>query len=750
MNTIKDNIIFIILVYINIIFNLSVMSSCFKINNFNYASVTILYIFTIWIWIFYKDILKKLKYKICFTVAILILSIVFVYLRININEIIQLYINNAVNIGNSVLNGTTADYKLYKPFFSVLVPIISLLIVILTYKSFQNFIIIVTFTVMMSYWYTGYDMQVKNNLFKFLMISLITYACNKYKINERKLKKDGVRVNTSFGKIFAYIIISSIIIAGLSKVLPQNFLGKYNGNIITNLQNKFGSNAKIQGDIKNKYNISFAGYSDSNVKLGGPVSINDLTAFKIEFNETKDDNKPMYFTGSIKDKYDGFSWKKIKNNYLDEEKVSKYTEGFIEPLNGEKNLTIYPSELRSSTLFVPRYAKSIVLSEDGKVFIDEYGSYISSGIVNKSYKVKYYGSSNMADNIFINYPSNNYISERMSTEYNGTFDNAEEGKSKEVNSKYSEFLQLPDNISARTIELVKKITKDQPGSYYKAKAIFDYLSLNYKYTLDVSEVPQGQEFLDYFLFTEKKGYCTYFATAATIMCRIAGIPARYVEGFHLTDKKDADGLYVASNKNAHAWCEFLASPSKNMWVILDPVPNSTDLILKEEQLKKEQAQRELENKQYQVKKKPSAQDKNDNVNQSNSKSLFSRKIIFIISILAVLAVSLCIRIIFIVVKTRIIIRNISIIPMYNQLLKRLKRLGIIKKDNASDMEFASNINELELRYKMVSLVKIAYEEFYGGKQSIKTDKMNYMIFVEEYLKKTQGKLRYYVEKLIFY
>ncbi|MDF2882406.1 MAG: hypothetical protein K0R54_2963 [Clostridiaceae bacterium] len=750
MNTVKDNMVFIILVYINIIFNLSVMSSCFQINNFSFGSVTLIYISSILMWILYRDILKTRKHRIYFTTGILILIILFIHYRVNINSIIQLYVNNAANIGNSIFNGTDADYNLYSPFVAVLLPIISLIVLVFTHKKFQNFIMVITFIVMLSYWYTGYDQQVKNNLFKFLMISLITYASNKYKENERKLKKIGVNTNNSFNNVFIYIIISSIIISGLSRMLPQNFLGKYDGSIITKLQNKFAVNKKSEGDIKNKYNISFAGYSDSNIKLGGPVSVNDLTAFKIKFDEENDENKPMYFTGSVKDKYDGFSWKKIKNNYVDQEKVPKYTEGFIEPLNGEKRLTIYPDELRSSTLFVPRYTKNIIVSEDGKAFVDEYGSYINSGLVNKSYNIQYYGSSDMADNLFINFPSSNYISEIMSREYNATIDNSAKEKGEEVRSQYKEFLQLPDNISNRTIELVNNITKDKQGSYYKAKAIFDYLSLNYKYTLDVSEVPQGQEFLDYFLFTEKKGYCTYFATAATIMCRIAGIPARYVEGFHITDKRDNDGLYVASNKNAHAWCEFLASPSKNMWAILDPVPNSTDLILKEEQLKKEQAQNELENKQYQVKKKQNTKDINDNVNQSNSKSLFNRKIIFIISILAVLAVSLCIRTIFIVVKTKAILRNTSIIPMYNQLLKRLKRSGIIKKDNISDMEFAANINELELRFKMVSLVKIAYEEFYGGKQNVNVDKKSYMISVEEYLKKTQGKPRYYIEKLIFY
>lgn len=64
----------------------------------------------------------------------------------------------------------------------------------------------------------------------------------------------------------------------------------------------------------------------------------------------------------------------------------------------------------------------------------------------------------------------------------------------------------------------------------------DYLADNMEYTLSPGKLKEGQDFLDEFIFVNKKGYCSYFASAATIMFRAQGIPARYVEGYIITDE----------------------------------------------------------------------------------------------------------------------------------------------------------------------------------------------------------------------
>lgn len=62
-------------------------------------------------------------------------------------------------------------------------------------------------------------------------------------------------------------------------------------------------------------------------------------------------------------------------------------------------------------------------------------------------------------------------------------------------------------------------------------AVRDYFAENIPYTLKPGATPQGEDFVNYFLTKNRKGYCAHFATAATLIFREMGIPARYVEGY---------------------------------------------------------------------------------------------------------------------------------------------------------------------------------------------------------------------------
>lgn len=71
--------------------------------------------------------------------------------------------------------------------------------------------------------------------------------------------------------------------------------------------------------------------------------------------------------------------------------------------------------------------------------------------------------------------------------------------------------------------------------YYAAiEYVQQYLARNTSYTLKPGKTPSGQDFVEYFLFDNKKGYCMHYASAATVMLRAMGVPARYVEGYVIT------------------------------------------------------------------------------------------------------------------------------------------------------------------------------------------------------------------------
>jgi len=120
---------------------------------------------------------------------------------------------------------------------------------------------------------------------------------------------------------------------------------------------------------------------------------------------------------------------------------------------------------------------------------------------------------------------------------------------------YENFLALPDGLPQRVIDHAFEITADYDTDYDKIRALQEYL-VRIPYTLSPGVVPRDRDFVDYFLFDAREGYCVYYASAMVVMSRALGIPARYVEGFLLPPQRDPyTGLFTVTNRNAHAWAE---------------------------------------------------------------------------------------------------------------------------------------------------------------------------------------------------
>ncbi len=80
------------------------------------------------------------------------------------------------------------------------------------------------------------------------------------------------------------------------------------------------------------------------------------------------------------------------------------------------------------------------------------------------------------------------------------------------------------------------------------------------------------DFAQWFLYESETGYCVHFATAATVLLRAAGVPARYVTGYY-TEAETTDKT-VIYEKDAHAWVEYWTSTEG--WNIFDPTPSSRE------------------------------------------------------------------------------------------------------------------------------------------------------------------------------
>lgn len=130
------------------------------------------------------------------------------------------------------------------------------------------------------------------------------------------------------------------------------------------------------------------------------------------------------------------------------------------------------------------------------------------------------------------------------------------------------YLSLPAAVEPQVYEIAQEITSYAANDFDRAAALCTYLQRGFPYSLEQSEPPLTRDFVSWFLLEEKRGYCTSFASAMTVLARCAGIPARYIEGY--AANPDADGIARVTQQDAHAWSE-LYFPGFG-WLAFDATP----------------------------------------------------------------------------------------------------------------------------------------------------------------------------------
>lgn len=86
------------------------------------------------------------------------------------------------------------------------------------------------------------------------------------------------------------------------------------------------------------------------------------------------------------------------------------------------------------------------------------------------------------------------------------------------------------------------------------------LSRRAVYDTNPGPTPAGEDFVEYFLLENQKGFCVHFATTAVLMYRYCGYMARYVEGYAVPAsafRQNESGKYeaVLTGDMGHAWCQ---------------------------------------------------------------------------------------------------------------------------------------------------------------------------------------------------
>jgi transglutaminase-like putative cysteine protease len=315
--------------------------------------------------------------------------------------------------------------------------------------------------------------------------------------------------------------------------------------------------------------MSFAGISSGENRLGGQFRGNSGRMVSVT------NGYGGYLRGIVYNTYTGYSWRHEETNA-----------GTFTPVDSlpdteySRTMTITYNNLRTNVLLQPAWMTSYRILDDtaNSAPREEYsvttlnnvlrGSSVGNGFTYTA--VSFYPR--LDNEAFKEILRNSAPELGYSSDSIRFYGNANESFAlidffSDIPDVY-QFLDLPQ-LPARVHSLAYDITKSYGNDYDKAEAIAAYLRNNYEYNLDMPATPAGEDFTDYFLFEQGQGYCTYFASAFVVLCRSAGIPARYVSGYVLVADA-APGSYYATGNQAHAWGEVYFHGIG--WVLFEPTP----------------------------------------------------------------------------------------------------------------------------------------------------------------------------------
>ena len=132
-------------------------------------------------------------------------------------------------------------------------------------------------------------------------------------------------------------------------------------------------------------------------------------------------------------------------------------------------------------------------------------------------------------------------------------------KSEKVYRKfvYNSYLSVDSNVYDSVYNTFWKDTsKDAKNSILSVtEHIREVFETDTQYTEIPKTAPKGSDPIDWFLNDYKKGNSIYYASAGVEAFRMAGFPARYVEGYIFNNTNPKNETTLLTSQDAHAWVE---------------------------------------------------------------------------------------------------------------------------------------------------------------------------------------------------
>ena len=114
------------------------------------------------------------------------------------------------------------------------------------------------------------------------------------------------------------------------------------------------------------------------------------------------------------------------------------------------------------------------------------------------------------------------------------------------------YLSVPDNIKGLLDSIIKeaKLDASSPDIIQQVAAFVRGYA---RYNGNFKAAPEGADLIAYFLGQSREGICAHFASAAVLIYRQLGIPARFTAGYYVVTEAAVDTPFYA--KDAHSWPE---------------------------------------------------------------------------------------------------------------------------------------------------------------------------------------------------
>lgn len=645
-------------------------------------------------------------------------------------------------------------------FWFILIVLVSVFTSFILFKGKSIYLLPpIYITFFLYYWYNYFD-EAYFMISTFLLIFFILMSLDKYsRENPQIISKLDHAPTKLYPARLKTVTTYSILIILLAVILPKkNYYIEWpwlHEKVYKNFP--FVERLRYQNDYNRNsgeaslFNFSITGYQNNSSKLGGPVDLSHKKIMTV-FSDTN-----VYLRGNVRHTYTGESWETIAmpaEFYGLNQDFSKLTKEERETYYSQTNITITNHSFASTTIFSPYKASVMNFNGKGHLILNTDDILVFSNGVYDGESYSILVQNPLPYGMLISLGVNNKKEDLSYLEY---------------------YLQTPGNkITSRTKALVKEIVQESNSDFHKAVAIEEYLRNNYEYKLDVENIPDDKEFIDYFLFNGKEGYCTYYATAMAVMLRLEGIPSRYIEGYLAHEEIDP-GIYEVSHKDAHAWVEAFIEPVG--WMTFEPTPayNIQDR-LEDYELPPGEEENESLNENLVNSKKPrininqqlidSDQDitnlgkgsnYNDNYEDIPTKLpkyigyIFISILLLIIPVRFITGFILCI---YEEIKSKKLSTSKKIIYLYSRIVKFMELLGFPQQYGETHHEYANRIaykfyshNEKGIKEITEIFVKSKYSNYIASDEDV-NDLEKYTISLDKRLRSRLGTVVYYYRKYV--